>query len=83
MAGLGALAYGLSEKDGLVPKPGEMRRKFNTVCKGYALIVFSPFIVMLTWALVVTIIGALGGDHNNVWHGICDAVGIIPDHMCD
>lgn len=83
MAGLGALAYGMSEKDGLVPQPGEMHRNFNKVCKVYLAVILSPFIVMLTWALVVVIIGAFGGDHNNVWHHLCDNFGPIPDGLCD
>lgn len=69
---LGALAYGLSDKDGLRPRPGEFQRKFRTVCKWFAIITLSPFVIALAVTAVIVLINALGGDHNSMWHNVCD-----------
>lgn len=74
---LGALAYGLSEKEEgtLRPKPGAFRQRFNQVCAWFALIVLSPFIIALIAVTIIVLINLAGGDHNSMWAKVCDWAG--------
>lgn len=79
---LGGLAYGLSEKDGLIPsQPGQFKRIFNRLCTIYAVLTLGPFVLALLVALVFVLLGAVGIDHNHLWHSICT---VLPSNgVCD
>lgn len=81
MGFLAAAAYGMSKKiPGTArPYPGEFSRNFNRVCKWFACLAFSPYIIAIAVVTVIVIINALGGDHNNLWHRACDLANANPE----